>query len=407
MNTPTFWSKLAASLAKDRPFDTKAATYTALFLTLAYALLLLVPTLASWSEKIASGRQPEFGTDFLSFYAASALALAGQPADVYNQALHMAAQRSVFHANTGYYAFYYPPMFLLLCAPLALLPYYAALAAWLGATFAACFAALRQWAPTMGAGGSLLPTVAFPASMMNVFHGQNAFLTTALLATGLLALERRPVLAGALFGALIFKPQFGLLIPVLLLITGNWRAIFAAGASALAFMLASLALLGAEVWRGYFAIAPLAQKALDENHVGDEKMQSVFAMMRIVGASVNAAYIAQALAGLIVCGVLIYASRRTKCIRSLGALMVTGVLLTTPFMLRYDLMLLAIPLLWLASEAARTGFLRGEKAVAGAAYLLPLVPIAVAMVTYVLLAPLIIGALFIMQARRILATPNL
>ena len=407
MNTPTFWSRLGASLTKDRPFDTKAATYTALFLTLAYMLILLVPTLASWSEKTASGRQQEFGTDFLSFYAASALALAGQPAEVYNQSLHMAAQRSIFHGLDGYYAFYYPPMFLLLCAPLALLPYYAALAAWLGATFAACFAALRQWAPTMGARGSLLPIIAFPAFMMNVFHGQNAFLTTALLAGGLVALERRPVLAGALFGALVFKPHFGVLIPVLLLITGNWRAIFAAGASALAFILASLAILGAEVWRGYFAITPLAQKALDDTEVGNEKMQSVFAMLRIFGASVNGAYIAQALAGLVVCGVLIYASRRTKCTRSLGALMATGALLTTPFMLRYDLMLLAIPLLWLANEAARTGFLRGEKAVAGAAYLLPLVPIAVAMVTYVLLAPLIIGALFIMQARRILATPNL
>ncbi len=402
MRAHSFWSKLAASLTKDRPFDRKAATYAALFLMLAYMLLLLIPTLASWSEKIATGRQPEFGTDFLSFYAASALALAGQPADVYNQALHLAAQRSVFHSLDGYYAFYYPPMFLLLCAPLALAPFYAALAAWLGVTFAACFAALRRWAPTIGAKESLLPVVAFPAFMMNVFHGQNAFLTTALLAGGLLALERRPIMAGALFGALVFKPHFGLLIPLLLLITGNWRAIVAAGASALAFMLASLALFGAGVWRGYFAITPLAQKALDENQAGDEKMQSVFAMMRIMGAPVNEAYAAQALAALIVCVVLIYASRRTKCIRSLGALMVTGVLLTTPFMLRYDLMLLAIPLLWLADEAAKTGFLRGEKAIAGAAFLLPLVPIAVAMVTYVLLAPLVIAALFAVQAQRIL-----
>ena len=91
MRAHSFWSKLAASLTKDRPFDRKAATYAALFLMLAYMLLLLIPTLASWSEKIATGRQPEFGTDFLSFYAASALALAGQPADVYNQALHLAA----------------------------------------------------------------------------------------------------------------------------------------------------------------------------------------------------------------------------------------------------------------------------------------------------------------------------
>lgn len=401
MSAHTLWSKLAVSLAKDRPFDAKAATYAALFLTLAYALLLLVPTLASWSEKIASGKQPEFGTDFLSFYAASSLAISGQFVDVYNPAMHAAAQRLLFAGLEGNYAFFYPPMFLLICAPLAFLPYYTALAVWLAVTFAACFGALRRWVPAR-AGGSLLPILAFPATMMNAFHGQNAFLTTALMAGGILALERRPLLAGTLFGALVFKPHFGLLIPLLLLLTGNWRAILAAGVSALAFMLASLALFGADVWRGYFTIAPLAQKALVENDIGNEKMQSVFAMMRIAGASVNGAYIAQALAGVAVCCVLIYASRRTKCARSLGALMVTGVLLTTPFMLRYDLMLLAIPLLWLVGEGARTGFQRGEKAVAGAAYLLPLVPIAVAMVTYVLVAPVVIGALFIIQTRRIL-----
>lgn len=402
MSAQPLWRRWRAGLAKDRPFDKKTASFVALCLALANLLIVPIPTLITWNAVSLSGKQPEFGTDFLSFYAASALALAGHAADVYRPDLHIAAQLLVFPSLEGFYAFFYPPMFLLLCAPLALLPYYAALAAWLAPTFVACFAALRQWAPLIGSWGVLVAFIGSPAVMSNVFHGQNAFLTTALLAGGIIALERRPVLAGALFGALVFKPHFGLLIPLLLLITFNWRAFLAAGASALAFMLASLALFGAEVWRGYFAITPLAQKALHDNMIGNEKMQSVFAMLRIAGASVNGAYIAQALAGALVCAALVYASRRTQCIRSLGALMVTGVLLTTPFMLRYDLLLLAIPLLWLVNEAARTGFLRGEKHIAGLAFLLPLAPLAIAQTFYILLAPLVIGALFIAQARRIL-----
>lgn len=401
MSGRRIWSRFQATLLTERPFDKKMAWLALRCLALANLLIVPIPTMATWNSVVASGKQPEVGTDFLSFYAASALALAGHSVDVYNQTLHVASQRLVFPGLEAYYAFYYPPMFLLLCAPLALLPYYAALTAWLIATFAACFAALRRWAP-MGAKELLVAMIALPATMMNAFHGQNAFLTTALMAGGILALERRPLLAGALFGALVFKPHFGLLIPLLLLITGNWRAIFAAGASALAFMLASLALFGPEVWRGYFVTAPLGQQALNDNLVGNEKMQSVFAMLRIVGASVNGAYIAQALVGVAVCCVLIYASRRTTCTRSLGALMVTSVLLTTPFMLRYDLMLLAIPLLWLVGEAARTGFQRGEKQIAGAAFMLPLAPVAIATMMHVLLAPLVIGALFVVQARRIL-----
>lgn len=147
---------------------------------------------------------------------------------------------------------------------------------------------------------------------------------------------------------------------------------------------------------------PQAQAALNENFIGNEKMQSVFAMLRIAGASLNTAYIAQAIVGAAVCVMLIYVSRHTKCTRSLGALMVTGVMLCTPFMLRYDLMLLAIPLLWLTGEAARTGFMRGEKQIASLAFLLPLVPVTIAQAFYILLAPLVIGALFVVQVRRIM-----
>src|SRR5438105_147271 len=81
----------------------------------------------------------------------------------------------------------------------------------------------------------------------NVGHGQNGFLTATLLGGGLIFLERRPILAGVLLGLLAYKPQFGLLIPLVLLATGRWTAIAAATVTVLSACSATLIVFGPEV----------------------------------------------------------------------------------------------------------------------------------------------------------------
>src|SRR5262249_22533250 len=98
--------------------------------------------------------------------------------------------------------------------PLALLPYPLALLAWLATTGYACWRTLRAM---LGEHGSTIAMFAFPAALLNALHGQNAFLTVALFAAGVLMLDRRPWLAGLAFGALVCKPQLGLILPVMLL----------------------------------------------------------------------------------------------------------------------------------------------------------------------------------------------
>ena len=65
------------------------------------------------------------GTDFISFWTASQIALSGAPASAYDVATHWAAQKALFGDGLNYTAFFYPPVFLLLCLPLALLPFWA------------------------------------------------------------------------------------------------------------------------------------------------------------------------------------------------------------------------------------------------------------------------------------------
>ena len=66
----------------------------------------------------------------------------------------------------------------------------------------------------------MLLALAYPAVLINIGHGQNGFLTAALLGGALVILDRRPIVAGILFGLLVYKPQFGLMIPLALIAGG-------------------------------------------------------------------------------------------------------------------------------------------------------------------------------------------
>lgn len=133
------------------------------------------------------------GSDFVSFWAASGLALEGRPEAVYDPAAHYAVQRIAVPAtDESYYVFLYPPVFLLACLPLAALPHLRSLPTRLGITGLACWRCLRALLPQRWAA---LPILAYPAVLMNAGHGQNGLPSTACFGAAMLALDRRPVLA--------------------------------------------------------------------------------------------------------------------------------------------------------------------------------------------------------------------
>jgi alpha-1,2-mannosyltransferase len=206
----------------------------------AYSLILLALCIiasAGWiavSDGLNDRNGKPIGTDFSSFYAAGSLALEGRAGDAYSIPAHRAREQQTFGAETPYYGWMYPPVFLLVATPLALLPYPLALAVWQGATLALYLAViaviLRRARQARGAiADTWLPVAAaFPAVFINLGHGQNGFLTAGLLGAALVALPRRPVVSGLLIGLLSYKPQFALVIPFALLAAGQWRAIAAA-----------------------------------------------------------------------------------------------------------------------------------------------------------------------------------
>lgn len=144
--------------------------------------------------------------DFISYWAASVLALGGNAAGAYDIQVHKAVQDGVALFDP-LMPFPYPPPFLVMIFPIGLLPYAVAPAVWIAGTYALYFAAAKRLFPNSG-----WLVAAFPPVLLNAIMRQNGLLTAAFFIGGALFLPKRPFVAGLLFGCLI-KPQLGLLLP--------------------------------------------------------------------------------------------------------------------------------------------------------------------------------------------------
>jgi alpha-1,2-mannosyltransferase len=188
-----------------------------------YPRLLLaayVAVYAIWlvANIATSGPRKPIGADFASFWAASAATLLGHPSSVYDLGRHHEIEMEVAGKGAFVNPWYYPPMFLLIVLPMALAPYLVSLAAWLGITIAGYLYVVWKIVPRREA---IWLAVAFPGAAANIANGQNGFLTFALMGGGLLLLETYPIAAGILFGLMAYKPQMGVMLPIVLVATGH------------------------------------------------------------------------------------------------------------------------------------------------------------------------------------------
>lgn len=375
--------------------DSRARGYSRLL-----AILLPLGALL-WVFASPGGKSPNgepLGTDFLSFWTASQLALAGHTAAPYDPPTHHAAQVAIMSWDPGYFAFFYPPPYLLACLPLALLPYFVALAAWIGLTGLAYLTMLRAWSNDPRIWITML---AFPAVLINAGHGQNGFLTAALAGGGLILMDRkRPWLAGLLLGALVIKPHLAILIPLALAARGEWRTFLATGLGAMLWIGLSFLAFGPEAWHGFLADSALARQTLEQGLVDPAKMQSAFAAIRLLGGSLTEAYAVQAVTGIAAAATLIALARSRASAMAQNAAFALAAILATPFVFDYDLTWIALPLCWLLIEGRRTGFLSWEKIMMAAAFLLPLFGRSLAMGLHIPVAPFILAALFALVVRR-------
>jgi hypothetical protein len=344
-------------------------------------MLMAVALLFSWSSdylghhpfqppptpEAAGKSQP---SDFLAFWAAGRLAIEGQPQTAYDlPALAVLERQTAALDPKTLLAFFYPPPFLLLCLPFALLPYFAGFLAFVGVSAAALLATLRRIVPESW---GWLPVLAFPGLLMNAATGQNGFISATCLGLPVLLLERRPFLAGACLGGLIFKPHLALGVPVALLAARRWWAIAGAAASSLGLMAVSWAVFGTGTWLAFLRAAPIARSALEAHQEDWGKLQSLFTTVRLAGAPLWAGYAGQFTLAIGVLAVLAFLTARRPGGDAEAALLAAAAVLCTPHVLDYDLAVIGAPLAWLARRAQATAWLPWEKLLAGSAFLWPL-----------------------------------
>jgi arabinofuranan 3-O-arabinosyltransferase len=294
-------------------------------------------------------------TDFVNFWAAGRLATDGNAAAAYDWVIHKAVQEQGVNPFEGYLSWTYPPIFLFLAAPLSFLPYVPAFLTWLTFTFVAYVAVIRFIvADRIG----LFLACAFPAVLWNAANGQNGFLTAALLGGALASLERHPIVSGVFIGLLSYKPQFGLLFPLALVAAGQWRAFSAATLTTLSLIAASWLVFESDAWAAFFHSLPLINEAVLSNGLpGFQKLQTIFGIVRFGGGSEALAWTLQGiLIAVCILFVLRVWSQRQIVYEVKAAALGTAVLLATPYLYIYDLVALAVPMVFLIRSGLRDGF---------------------------------------------------
>lgn len=350
------------------------------------------------------------GTDFSNVYAAGSFVDQGDAAAPFDPVQQFAREQLIFGADTQFYGWHYPPFFLFVAAVLALMPYGLALAVWQSTTLLFYLLAIRAIvSPASGAASRfgrvdllwLLLALAFPAVLINIGHGQNGFLTAALFGGALAMLDRRPVVAGILLGLLIYKPQYGLLIPVAFAAGGRWRAFVAAAVTVIAATAATTLAFGTPVWHAFAVFSEFTRTVvLEQGNTGWYKIQSVFAWARMWGAPIALAYALQSVITVAVGAAVAWLWRGAAAYPLKAAALCLAAILATPYSFDYDMMVLAPAIAFFACDGYARGFRPWEKTALAALWLVPLLARSVAQWTSIPFGVPAMLVVFILILRR-------
>ena len=370
-----------------------------------YSLMLLglcVIAALAWialSDGLVDRNGKPLGTDFSNVYAAGRLTWQGRAADAYQPPLQHAAEKAVFAGrNVPFFGWHYPPFFFAIAFAVAAFPYAWGLVIWIASSLAAYLMVIRAILPRPQ---TLLVAAAFPAVFVNIGHGHNGFLTAALLGGALHLLDRRPWLAGVLIGCLAYKPQFGVLIPIALLAGTRWRTIGAAAGTVAALIALSLLTLGGDVWNAFADSLKFTQAVvLEQGDTGWEKIQSVFSAVRMWGATVHTAYAVQIALGLVLAASIAWLWQSNAPFELKAAALATGSLLATPYVLDYDLVVLAVAIAYFTRHGLKYGFGSFEISLLAAAWIVPLLSRGITGLTGIPVGLLVMLALHFFIVRR-------
>ncbi len=271
-----------------------------------------------------------FAVDFHTYFASALVGIHHGWSHLYDQAAIALEQKDLV-PELWAQPYLSPPPVAWLAAPLTALPFWLAFTVWAVSMFAALSLAfawasrgsgLRRW---IGVVGALSPFWVMHA----VRVGQVApLVAAALVVAWLLLREKRDVAAGLVLVAIALKPNTGLLVPVVLLVSGRQRA-FVAWLAGSAFVLVLVAL----------TVGPYGMSAYANQLLGPSPATAeLLTLQGALGATGPVAFVSRA---LIVGGVLLSAYRLRGSPNLIVPIAVLGSLLIAPYLHLADLCLLS------------------------------------------------------------------
>lgn len=201
-----------------------------------YPRLLLFAIATAFIIAILSGRGAStltgrLGGDYPSFYGAGRIIAEGDWKNLYNPERLFAVQKNLFPGEKeGYFHFIYPPFVAVAYYPLSLLNYRLSYIVHTFLMVGALILVIQLIRPM----NELIDRHFICASFLalsfypifkSIFGGQNAMLTLLLIVISWRAvLARHEWFGGIVLGLLLYKPQFGLPLIGLYVLSGRWRA---------------------------------------------------------------------------------------------------------------------------------------------------------------------------------------
>lgn len=290
-------------------------------------------------------------SDFLAFYTAGSMILAGRPGELYDLDAQMAVQQALQGRpdDVTVMGFFNPPPFALLAAPFAGLPAPSALqgwrhlwdAAWLGLMLAS----LRMSRDRVTDVALAAAYVLFPPVVLARLSGQPVPLMLAGLVGALAATRaRRPELAGLALALAWVKPHAALILGGWITVTQGPRALAGFAAGTAAWAAASLAMGGWPLLASYAELLGTLARGGTGYGVKLEHTVTVRGMLSRLGGE-PPVWTWLPLSAATGIG-LLAAARRTSSEAQL-AMAAVAVLLASPHALYHDqaLVLVALPVL--------------------------------------------------------------
>jgi hypothetical protein len=337
---------------------------------LAVSFVCLITALFVQQAMVENG-VPPLGRDFAASWSAGHLFWEGRVNEVFNGQVMGGLQSSVSDI-TGTLYWHYPATFLTVVLPFGWFSYPVGLGLFSVLSFIAWLLVVRKIKPNQTL-LQMAPLLFAPAFWMCFAQGQNGTFIAFLLISGLYAQSQgRTVIASLCFAALIVKPHFGVMIPVILIAQSDWKSFSLTAVFCIIGIAISTLIIGAEYWPLFFDNLSLLRAALLTGELTHHQI-SGFAFAQALGIPNAGRWVLQAIIAVLSILICWVVWRESKSYQLRFATFIITTVLISPYAFHYDAVMCVAALYFLYQHGRLTQYIPGERSLYALFWFAPLI----------------------------------